>query len=244
MKVIILAAGRGSRLLPLTKELPKCLLPVSPGKSVLEYQLDVLRECGIRDIVVVSGFKTDMVDEVIKARPVGDGSIENLFNPFFHIADNLASCWMTRAHMSDDFIIVNGDTLFAHGVLDKVLSDAHSPITVTIDRKPDYDADDMKVELDGDRLLAIGKGLPLDRVNGESIGLLTFRGRGPGLYVDALETAMRTPEGLESWFLSSVDDLAKTGVVGALSIEGLRWAEIDTHEDLAAAQALFGDSNG
>ena len=55
---------------------------------------------------------------------------------------------------------------------------------------------------------------------------------------------MRTPEGLKSWFLSSVDDLAKTGVVGALSIEGLRWAEIDTHEDLAAAQALFGDSNG
>ena len=243
MKVIILAAGRGSRLLPLTKDAPKCLLPVVSGKSVLEHQLGVLRDCGIEDIVVVSGFKTRLVDAVIRDFPANGVRVENLYNPFFHVADNLASCWMTRAHMTGDFMILNGDTVFSHDLLDKVLSSAAGPIAVTIDRKADYDADDMKVELHGERVIAVGKGLPPERVGGESIGLLSFRGKGPGLYVDALEDAMRAPGGLKSWFLKPVHDLAGTGAVTWFSIEGLRWAEIDTHEDLAAARALFGASD-
>ena len=240
MKVIILAAGRGSRLLPLTRDVPKCLLPVGPGKSVLEHQLGVLHDCGIADVVVVSGFKTRLVEAVIRDFPGNGARIENLYNPFFHVADNLASCWMTRGHMTEDFMILNGDTVFSRDLLDKVLSSAAGPIAVTIDRKADYDADDMKVELDGDRVLAVGKGLPPDRAGGESIGLLAFRGEGPSLYVGALEDAMRAPGGLKSWFLKAVHDLAGTGVVTSFSIEGLRWAEIDTREDLAAAQALFG----
>ncbi len=242
MKAIILAAGRGSRLLPLTRDMPKCLLPVGSGKSVLEHQLGILRDCGISDVVVVSGFKTRLVDLVIRDFPANGVRIENLYNPFFHVADNLASCWMTRGHMTENFMILNGDTVFAHDLLDTVLSSLAGPIAVTIDRKADYDADDMKVELDGERVLAIGKGLPPERTGGESIGLLAFRGNGPGLYVEALEDAIRAPGGLKSWFLKAVHDLAGTGAVTAFSIEGLRWAEIDTHEDLAAAQALFGSS--
>ena len=104
MKVIILAAGRGSRLLPLTKDLPKCLLPLRPGVSVLEHQLAVLHECGIRDIIVVSGFKTRLIDEVITRFNTDSIKVENLFNPFFHVADNLlaSTAYLTPAYPRDN----------------------------------------------------------------------------------------------------------------------------------------------
>jgi choline kinase len=75
-------------------------------------------------------------------------------------------------------------------------------------------------------------------VNGESIGLLLFRAGGAARFVAGVESAMRRPEGLKSWFLSVIDALSQTGEVGVVSIEGLRWAEIDFLSDLRAAESV------
>lgn len=239
MKVVILSAGRGSRLLPLTEDRPKCLLPVGEG-TVLEHQLRAFVDLGATDIAVITGFRSDLVDEVIEGWRSDKVKISGLYNPFFQVSDNLASCWMARSHMDGDFVLVNGDTVFEHDVLRRVLASPVAPVTVTIDRKESYDADDMKVELDHGLVTAVGKGLPYERVNGESIGLLYFRGEGPGLFVDALEQTMRTPQGLQWWFLRVIDRLAKTGVVAACTIEGLDWAELDTKADLEMIRSMFG----
>lgn len=238
MKAIILAAGRGSRLLPLTETRPKCLLPIA-GRSVLQRQLDTLEAGGITETVVVTGFMAALVEEEI-ARRTGPMQVTPFFNPFFQIADNLASCWMVRDHMGSDFLLINGDTLFEAALLDDVLKSPAQPIQVTIDRKDRYDSDDMKVQLDGTRLRAIGKTLPADQADAESIGFLRFMGAGPAIYRAKLEQMMRTEAGVSSWFLKAIDAIADTtGQVGTLSIEGRRWHEMDTVEDFNALNEIF-----
>jgi choline kinase len=136
--------------------------------------------------------------------------------------------------MGEDFVLLNGDTLFEPAVLERVLGSPPHAITVTIDRKDRYDDDDMKVSLDDDgRLLAIGKTLKPEVVHGESIGMLRFRGSGPARFRSAVERAMRAPEALRAWYLSVVDRLARDGVVETASVRGLWWQEIDSPEDLS-----------
>jgi choline kinase len=233
MRAIVLSAGQGKRLLPLTAEIPKCLLPVEGPRTILELQLATLAGCGITRVHVVSGFGADPVESFLAAKPVAGLSAESIFNPFFAVSDNLASCWVAREAMVGDFLLLNGDTLFEPSVLRRLLGSPPAPITVTIDHKPAYDEDDMKVSLDEDgRLLAIGKTLKPERVHGESIGLLFFRAAGARRFQDAVERAMRQPEGIRAWYLSVVNALAGEGCVETASIHGMWWREIDSAEDL------------
>jgi len=240
MKAVILSAGQGSRLLPLTAERPKCLLPLGP-KSLIEWQIEVLARCGVDEIVVVVGFRAALVETLLATLARPGLSIRTLFNPFYNVADNLGSCWLARHEMAGDFLLLNGDTLFETAVLRRLLHSPPAPITVTIDRKAGYDADDMKVHLDGARLLEIGKTLPPARTDGESIGLLSFRGAGPELFVDAIDRALRVSDGLKSFYLKVIDQLAKSRHVETVSIEGLAWGEVDYPADLQRAERLVAD---
>ncbi|HYD37091.1 MAG TPA: phosphocholine cytidylyltransferase family protein [Allosphingosinicella sp.] len=233
-KAIILSAGKGSRLLPLTADRPKCLIELT-GKPLLEWQLDALGEAGIDEIVVVTGFRDELVDAVAARRE----GVRTLFNPFYHVADNLGSVWMARAEFGSDTLLLNGDTLVSPALLRIVLAAEAGPIAVTVDEKPDYDADDMKVLRDGDRLLRIGKALEAGRYNAESIGLLAFRGEGPALFAAQVERMMRQPDGTRRWYLRAIDALAQAGAdVRTVSIRGEEWQEVDFPEDVEAAKAL------
>lgn len=241
MHAIILAAGRGSRLLPLTTDLPKCLLPIG-NTTVLGMQLDTLYACGVKSATVVTGFNSQMVKAEIDARKSGP-RVKTLYNPFFQVADNLASCWMARKSMRKDFLLINGDTLFSPELLQTILAAPATDIAVTIDQKGYYDGDDMKVTLDGARLTAIGKTLPLTETDGESIGMLRFMKDGPKTFRNELKRLMKTRDGTKSWFLSAIHGLAQSGQqIDTINIKGADWSELDTSEDYEICRSLFGDS--
>ena len=240
MKAIVLSAGQGRRLLPLTSQLPKCLLPVDGEVTVLSRQLELLAGCGIQRAVVVVGFGAERVERHLAANPVPGLAIETLYNPFYETSDNLATCWLSRSAMNEDFLLLNGDTLFEPALLERVLRAPSAPITVSVDHKPEYDDDDMKVSLDAvGRLLAIGKSLPAEAVGAESIGLLLFRESGPKLFVDELEQAMRAEGALGRWYLSVVNELAQRTAVESCSIRPLWWQEIDSPADLERTRAAY-----
>lgn len=237
IQALILSAGQGRRLLPYTADRPKCLLNLE-GRTVIERQIDTLHAAGIRSITVILGYGVDQVEQVLRRR-YGAGTIDILFNPFYEVADNLASCWMARQAMREEFILLNGDTLFDLPVLQQLLASPSRPITLAIDRKSHYDDDDMKVCLEDDRLKRVDKKLPPDRVDGESIGIMYFRPDGTALFHDTLERAMRDRDSLNRWYLSVIDDVArKTHRVFTQSIEGLEWAELDYPRDLDMARQL------
>ena len=235
MKAIILSAGQGRRLLPLTERVPKCILPVR-GRPLIGWQIDALARCGITDVTVVVGFAAESVEARL-AELYGPGRVRTLYNPFFASTDNLVSCWVARVEMQQDFLLLNGDTLFEAAVLEQLLAAPHHPVTLAVGRKDRYDEDDMKVIRDGDRLVHVGKKLPPDAVDAESIGMMTFRGDGPRLFRDAIERAIRTPEAQKQWYLSLIDALARRGVVYTQPIPPQGWAEVDSPADLERAAA-------
>ncbi|MEM6626821.1 MAG: phosphocholine cytidylyltransferase family protein [Pseudomonadota bacterium] len=240
MKAIILAAGRGSRLLPLTENLPKCLLPIG-DTTVLSLQLETLERAGVDEAIVITGFMAASVEAELAGRS-GPMRVQTLFNPFFQVADNLASCWMARDFMDADFLLINGDTLIEPALATRVIQSPANDIQVTIDKKPEYDSDDMKVSMSGAALTAIGKTLSADETHGESIGFLRFMQNGPRLFREKLQQMMRTGDGVQAWFLSAIDALAKTDtLIATYSIEGMTWAELDTMEDYSAIKTIFGD---
>lgn len=230
-KAIILSAGQGRRLSPLTDTRPKCLIDLS-GKSVLHWQLLHLKAAGLTEVVVVTGFGAEAVEEEIAQIALPDMTVRTLFNPFYGLTDNLATCWLAREEMRGAFLLLNGDTLFEPAIASRLLQAPASAVTVTVDRKTAYDADDMKVLTEGSRLLAIGKTIPA--FDAESIGFLRFSADGAAAFVRTVEQIMRSPEGLKRWYLSVINEMAQAGEeVSTVSIEGLGWAEMDFPEDVA-----------
>jgi choline kinase len=187
--------------------------------------------------VLVVGFGAARVEAWLAANPVPGIACETLFNPFFRSSDNLISCWLARGAMTEDLLLLNGDTLFEDAVLERLLNSPPAPVTLAVDHKREYDDDDMKVALDASgRLLAVDKWLPAAMVGGESIGLLSFRESGPKMLAGALEDAVRRPEALRQWYLSVVNRMARTIAVETASVRGLWWREIDSPQDLDDAR--------
>ncbi len=236
MQAVILSAGQGRRLLPLTADRPKCLVDLH-GKTLLQWQLDALLAAGVGPITLVTGYASEAVEAVIASHYAGR-PVQVQFNPFFQVADNLGSCWIARAAFDGELLLLNGDTVFEPAVVQRLLAAPAAPIRLAIDRKASYDDDDMKVIVDGERLLRIGKHLPVDAVDAESIGMLRFDADGARHFQAAVERALREPDGLRWWYLSVIDRLADEGLVMTCSIEGLRWAEVDFPRDLDAARAV------
>ncbi len=235
MKAIILAAGQGKRLLPYTEGKPKCLVEIE-GRPILEWQILVLSSQGVKEIVVMVGYQAEKVRTFLEK--FKDLSIRTIVNPDYETTDNLWTCWLATSEMNEDFILLNGDTLFEPRVLSKLLSSARPPATITINRKENYDEDDMKVIEEGGLLKHVGKKLDLARVNGESIGLLAFLKEGPQIFREILSEIVAGNEAQRRWFLSAVDEMAQRHPVWICDITGLSWCEIDFPEDLEDGQRV------
>lgn len=242
IKAIILSAGQGRRLLPLTENIPKCLLPIG-GRPIIEWQIDALLAAGIHDIAVVTGFKSSLVEALLQSYE-NRARINTIFNPFFEVADNLASCWIARSVMDRDFLLMNGDTIFDKALLMQVLNSASAPITLSVSHKPIYDADDMKVQLDKRGWVKhVSKSLSANQIDCESIGLIFFREHGPQLFRNAVEEALRDQEKLKFWYLSIIDALAAKQLVNTCFVSEHFSCEIDFAGDLEKAEALFSKIN-
>src|SRR3954454_8268623 len=150
MKAVILSAGQGSRLGHLVDERPKCLIDFN-GRTLLDRQLDTLEANGVDEAVVVTGFHDELVNEAIRRRS-GGPAVRTIYNPFYKGADNTGSLFMAREELTGDCLGWNGDTLVSRELMRRVIANERSGICVTIDRKPAYDDDDMKVVEEGGRL--------------------------------------------------------------------------------------------
>jgi choline kinase len=234
-RAIILAAGQGKRLLPLTEARPKCLVVLS-GRTLLAWQLLRLQAAGVTEAVIVTGFRADAVEAEVASLGLSM-PVRLAYNPFYTVSDNTASCWIVRDAFEGRVLLLNGDTLFGPGVAERLLAAPEAAITVAIDRKPAYDADDMKVLTEHGRLRAIGK--TIEAYDAESIGFLRFSPEGSRAFVGGVEHVLSRPEGLKRWYLSVIDELARSGVdVKVASVEGLPWGEMDFPKDVETLTRL------
>ena len=131
MQAVILAAGRGTRLRPLTDWRPKCLVRVH-GKPILRHQLEALSDAGIRDCVIVVGYRAEQVRDTVGTR-FRDLAITYVENELFDRTNNIYSLWMARRHLTEDMLLLEGDVLFEPDLLVDLLESPHDNVAV-VDR--------------------------------------------------------------------------------------------------------------
>ena len=239
MKAIILAAGRGSRLFPYTQYIPKCLLDLG-GTTILEEQINHIRNCGINEVVIVVGFGFEKVENFLRNYDGLGLSIKTLYNPFYQSTNSLVSLWIARSEMDEDIVVINGDDVFEINVLDKILSTREDKICLPIKKRNSYESEDMKVITNGDRILDVSKNIE-SNTSAESVGIRVFRGTGVELVKRSIEEEMRMPGAETKWYISSIRRLISKGYsVRALDIEGLFWMDVDYPSDLSRARGYYG----
>lgn len=186
MKVIILAAGQGTRLRPLTDHCPKCMVNVN-GKSIIERQLDVMYSCGIKeeDITIITGYCSNVLQDKFR-----DTGINFIFNTEFETTNMVYSLMCARQVMGreEDILVSYGDIIYSHEVLQKLL-DSKENISVIVDDgwygywserfgNPLDDAETLMFDNE-DYLTEIGQETEsLEKVQSQYIGLMRFRGEG------------------------------------------------------------------
>ena len=231
MRAIIIAAGKGTRLYPLTKNTPKSLIEIGKGITMLESQLHSLKENNIKDVTIIVGYRAEQIEAKIK-KYQDDFNITTIFNPFYDCSNNLISVWMARHFMNEDFITINGDDIFKPTVIENLLK-SESNITMVIDEKEEYDDDDMKVvHLDG-LVLQVSKKIPMEDTNGESVGIIKFTGKGRQIYVDILEEMVRDEANRNVFYLMALQKIMDKGYpVNYSTCEPTDWSELYFHPDL------------
>jgi choline kinase len=236
MQAIILAAGRGRRLWPLTADSPKCLLPLH-GRPLLAHQLDILEHHGVDDALIVCGGGSARIRDALAA---WTGSLRPRcwYNPLATVSDNLLSLWTARRVLADDLILVNGDVVFHPDLLAGLLAVAGSG-TLAVSRQTSYSEDDMKVQMRDGRVIRVGKDLPVPDADATSVGVMRFTGAGAAALRHSLESVVERPQACRGYFLEAVQWLVDEGLpVTAWDCGSLPWVDVDTPEDLDRVQTL------
>lgn len=248
MRAIIIAAGRGKRMKDLSDDLPKCLLEVN-GDTILRHQIKALRSCGIDDIVVIKGYKSECIDyQDVRYRINNDYLNNNI----------LSSLFFAEPDIEGDVLIAYGDILFKPKIIEKLISvKANIAIAVDtswesryLDRKehPISEAENVVVGAEN-KLIEVGKVLEdKKRANGEFIGMMKINSIGATILKDAFHKSkrlfndkpfQRASKFEEAYLTDMLQELVDTkNEVDCVCIQG-GWAEIDTPEDYIKAQEMF-----
>lgn len=234
MRAIILAAGKGTRLFPLTRNTPKSLLDLGNGISLIENQLMSLTEANVKDIYVVVGYRADQIEAKIKTLDEIECNIETIYNPFIDVSNNLISLWFARHMMDEDFLIINGDDIFIPDVITGLLNaEPNNEICLTISVKDQYNYDDMKIIHKNNKIMRIGKNIPIDEANGESIGIMRISGKSKINFKKVMDQMVRDPDNLNYFYLSIFQQMIDVGwPIYYYLTENDYWAEVDFHPDL------------
>ena len=245
MNIIVLAAGMGTRLYPLTKDLPKMLIEIENGTTLIDKQIQLFVESGVVDeIIYVIGYRAEMIEQKL-SDIAAETSIKfrTIYNPFYDSSNNLISLWLARNEIESEVIITNGDNLFFPDVFRRIDKIKDPGIFISVLEKDYYDEDDMKVIRDEKGLLqSIGKTIDKDKCNAESVGLAKIQGDDDiAKFVHSLEQLVRGEPGLNSFWLETFNHLSLNGTsVATIDIlEANEWQEIDFHLDLIRAKELI-----
>ena len=249
MRVIILAAGAGLRLGQHTKDVPKALLDLN-GKSILERQISLLRQHGINEIFVVTGYQREK--HTLK-------DIEYIFNPRYAETEQLASMMVARTKISDDVLVIFGDIVFDEQILQQILaSNDDIGIAIDLDWEKSYNERPDNPKSLADKVLIYQKKIQqisakitsLSMKNqqiGEFLGVIKLSANGSRIIIKKYEELERSHIGkfhdaasLEKAKLVDIlQELIDSKVeIYPISITG-KWCEIDTSKDLERARKIF-----
>jgi choline kinase len=230
LKGIILAAGKGARLNGTCGDRPKCLLRVG-DLTLVERQIDTLRQLGVDDVAVVVGCQAELVRQIC-----GRG-VEFVENVRFAETNSLYSLWLARPLLTDGFVVMNCDVLFHPQLLDDLLTSRHEDALLVNYQEDDatpFGDEEMKVKVRRGRVLDISKTMPPAEADGENVGVVKFGAAGAGLLASILEARVGAGA-LRDWAPRAFAEFARLRPLHAVGTRGFPWTEIDFPEDYRRA---------
>jgi len=149
MVALILAAGAGTRLMPLTRETPKCLIDVA-GRVLLDREIEILLDRGVDNIMIATGFGHEQVRRHVE-RTWSEENIQLVFNEKYASTNYIYSMWLAGQVISDDVILLHGDLVFDSEMLARLL-DSEQSNGVLVRRTGELPDKDFKAVVAGDRV--------------------------------------------------------------------------------------------
>ncbi len=217
----------------ITNDMPKCLIKIG-GKTIIERQIDILREEGVNDIYVVVGY---MANKVIKK--VGNKA-NFIFNEEYASTDNIYSLYLAKNFVKgSEFILLNGDAVFDKNIIRELLKRKGKDIA-PIDSQY-YDLEELKVKIKDETIAEIlPKNASREISNGSTIGIFKFSSLGSKLLFEEIKKIVE--QGIKNkWFEYALNKVLGKIKMHAIDIHGWKWIEIDTLEDIRKARKLFGE---
>lgn len=236
MKAVILAAGCATRLRPHSDDTPKTLLPVA-GVPILRRTMTNLLRVGIDQFVIGTGYLEHMVRHAVASWFPGL-DVTFVTNPVFRTTNNAYSLLLTRPHVEqDDFILLDGDVVFDLRVLEELVE--RGPDCLAVRSVGAIGLEEVKVTADNeDRVLAIGKHVPVRSAMGESVGIELFSAATSRKLFTALHSRVHDQQLVNEYYEASFQQIVDEGVtLYGVDIGSMYATEIDTLEDLLAAEA-------
>jgi L-glutamine-phosphate cytidylyltransferase len=239
VKGIILAAGRGRRMGNLTDDRPKCLVNLA-GKTLLERQLASMREAGVDDIAVVTGYRPDLIAPFAP---------QTFFNPRWSESNMVVSLTCARPWLSTERCVISYSDIFYDASAVSALTASSGDLCMTYDKNwlrqwsqrfadPLSDAETFKIDAQGHVAEIGGRATSVDDIQGQYMGLLAFTPEGWSQIEKHL--AARTPQEVDKLDMTKLlSGLITNGAtVTGVPFEGF-WGEVDNAGDLALFERLL-----
>lgn len=235
MKAIILAAGIGSRLRPLTDNVPKCMVEVN-GVKIIEKQLKNLLNNGIKEIAVVTGYQHEILNRYLNENfPF----VEIIDNEEYLKTNNMYSMFLTKSFVNEEsFIFMNADVFFEEMIIKELLEDERENLIVC--DNGNYLEESMKIVLDKNKhnILKISKQISKEESYGTTIDVYKLSSSASEKFFSIINNFIIEKKELNLWTEVAVQELLKQEKFYSKDTD-FKWVEIDNLEDLEQAKQLF-----
>ena len=240
MKAVILAAGCATRLRPHSDDTPKTLLPVG-GVPILRRTITSLLRCGFDQFVIGTGYLEHMVREAVGTWFPGL-DVTYVINREYASTNNAYSLLLTREHVEHSgFILLDGDVVFDVSVVEELVE--RGPDCLAVRSVGEIGLEEVKVTADNEeRVLAIGKHVPVRSAMGESVGIELFSAVSSKRLFAALHQRVRVQGLVNEYYEAAFQQIIDEGsTLYGVDIGSMYASEIDTVDDWMAANQRLGD---
>jgi choline kinase len=221
--------------MPLTADRPKALVEVA-GRSLLARLVEVCASAGMREAIVVTGYKQEAIDAVSGSLAL---PVRTVFNDAFDTLGNAWSLYVAREAIGErDFVKFDGDVALDAQIVEDLLSDS-APSAIVLDRHVELDEEAMKATADDGRVTALGKWLDVADSSGESIGVEKIAAADAPALFEQIAAIVKTHP--NAYYEDAYHQLVANGWrLGVVGTRGLAWSEVDDARDLERATAWLG----
>jgi len=227
MKLIIMAAGVGSRLSEISSGKPKCLIDAG-GETLIKRLVRISKDYGVRDITVITGFESNFVREEI-----GD-EVDYVHNPFYSVTNSISSLWLAREKLTGDVILMNGDLCFEPKLFGALLNQKKSAVMLSDSTR--IETADYRFCFRGDQITHYGKHLSDQETDGEYVGMARIDSSFIKQFRTRLEKLISQGHINHWWEDVLYSHIPEGTPIYHFNVAGIFWTEIDDPRDFTRLQ--------